>query len=122
MATEISSSAQETYTIKGNPYGITEENDGPTDLIINSTEGLKAVERFFEVPLDYSNPSGEKIVVFARQTIPLNKAKTKEEEEKLQFGTLCTISTKRSQLNSISYSGVSARRANPICLQKRSIT
>ncbi|KAF5355197.1 hypothetical protein D9756_005673 [Leucocoprinus leucothites] len=64
MATEINKGDQETYTIK---------------------EGLKVVERFFEVPLDYSNPSGEKIVVFTRQTIPTSKAKTIEDQEKLPF-------------------------------------
>ncbi|KAK1217229.1 hypothetical protein PQX77_020119 [Marasmius sp. AFHP31] len=48
-------------------------------------EGLKVIERFFEVPLDHSNPSGEKIRVFARNLVPRTKAKTKEEEEKLPY-------------------------------------
>jgi hypothetical protein len=50
------------------------------------------VERFFQVPLDYSNPSGEKIVIFARQSIPISKAKTKADEEKLPFGAKSTTS------------------------------
>ncbi|KAF9444053.1 alpha/beta-hydrolase [Macrolepiota fuliginosa MF-IS2] len=64
MANEINSGDQETYTLK---------------------EGLKVIDRFFEVPLDYSRPTGEKIVVFGRHIIPTTKAKTKEEEEKLPF-------------------------------------
>uniref|UniRef100_A0A0W0FIZ2 Putative alpha/beta-hydrolase n=1 Tax=Moniliophthora roreri TaxID=221103 RepID=A0A0W0FIZ2_MONRR len=48
-------------------------------------EGIKVIERFFEVPLDHDNPSGEKIRVFARNMIPRSKAKTKEEEDKLPF-------------------------------------
>ncbi|KAG2015299.1 proline iminopeptidase [Coprinopsis cinerea AmutBmut pab1-1] len=48
-------------------------------------DGLKIVERFFDLPLDYSNPDGTKIRVFARQSIPLDKAKTPEEEDKLPF-------------------------------------
>lgn len=47
------------------------------------TEGLRVIERFFRVPLDYSDPSGEKITVFARQTIPTSKARTSEEQEEL---------------------------------------
>lgn len=62
MATELNPNGQETYTIK---------------------EGLRVIERFFRVPLDYSNPSGEKIMVFTRQTIPISKARTSEEQEKL---------------------------------------
>ncbi len=53
--------------------------------MITPTEGVKVIERFFQVPLDYSNPTGEKIVVFARHMIPLSKAKTKEDEAKLPF-------------------------------------
>ncbi|KAJ7032784.1 alpha/beta-hydrolase [Mycena alexandri] len=48
-------------------------------------DGVKVVERFFDLPLDYANPTGEKIRVFARHLIPKNKAKTVEEEEKLPF-------------------------------------
>jgi len=50
------------------------------------------IERFFRVPLDYSDPSGEKITVFARQTIPINKAKTSEEQEKLPISA-CILFT-----------------------------
>jgi len=56
------------------------------------TEGLRVIERFFRVPLDYSDPSGEKITVFARQTIPINKAKTSEEQEKLPISA-CIVFT-----------------------------
>ena len=48
-------------------------------------DGLKVVERFFNVPLDHSDPQGEKIRVFARHIIPKSKAKTEEEERKLPF-------------------------------------
>ncbi|KAH6910279.1 alpha/beta-hydrolase [Coprinopsis sp. MPI-PUGE-AT-0042] len=56
--------SQETYTIKG---------------------GLKIVEHFFDLPLDYADPDGQKIRVFARQSIPTEKAETPEEEAKLPF-------------------------------------
>ncbi|KZT18642.1 alpha/beta-hydrolase [Neolentinus lepideus HHB14362 ss-1] len=48
-------------------------------------EGLKVVERFFELPLDYAQPDGKKIQVFARNMIPKAKAKTPEEEAKLPY-------------------------------------
>ncbi|KAF7362341.1 Alpha/beta-hydrolase [Mycena venus] len=48
-------------------------------------DGVKVIERFFNVPLDYANPEGEKIRVFARHLIPKNKAKTVEEENKLPY-------------------------------------
>ncbi|KAF9012557.1 alpha/beta-hydrolase [Cyathus striatus] len=48
-------------------------------------EGLKVIERFYSLPLDYGNPSGEKITVFARHIIPKGKAKTEENEKKLPF-------------------------------------
>jgi len=54
------------------------------------SEGLRVIERFFRVPLDYSDPSGEKITVFARQTIPISKTKTSEEQEKLPISA-CTL-------------------------------
>lgn len=43
------------------------------------------IERFFILPLDYSKPTGPTVRVFARNLIPLDKAKTKEEEEKLPY-------------------------------------
>ncbi|PBK86960.1 alpha/beta-hydrolase [Armillaria gallica] len=48
-------------------------------------EGIKVIERFFDLPLDYSNPQGEKIRVFARNLIPKSKAKTAKEEEELPY-------------------------------------
>jgi len=51
------------------------------------------IERFFRVPLDYSNPSGEKIMVFTRQTIPISKARTSEEQEKLPIGVYPLLTT-----------------------------
>ncbi|KAJ6577609.1 alpha/beta-hydrolase [Mycena capillaripes] len=48
-------------------------------------DGIKVIERFFDLPLDYADPSGEKIRVFARNLIPKSKAKTVEEEEKLPY-------------------------------------
>ncbi|KAJ7257038.1 alpha/beta-hydrolase [Mycena rebaudengoi] len=49
------------------------------------TGSVKVVERFFTLPLDYSNPQGEKIRIFARNLIPTQKAKTAEEQEKLPY-------------------------------------
>ncbi|KAJ3504026.1 hypothetical protein NLJ89_g8156 [Agrocybe chaxingu] len=51
----------------------------------DTKDGLKVIERFFTVPLDYSKPEGEKIRVFARSVIPKAKAKTAEEEAKLPY-------------------------------------
>ncbi|KAE9393748.1 hypothetical protein BT96DRAFT_828773, partial [Gymnopus androsaceus JB14] len=49
---------------------------------------IKVVECFFDLPLDYSDPSGEKIRVFTRNLIPKNKAKTKKEEKDLPYREL----------------------------------
>ena len=48
-------------------------------------DGLKVIERFFNVPLDHAKPEGEKIRIFARHIIPKDKAKTLEDEGKLPF-------------------------------------
>ena len=48
-------------------------------------DGLKVIERFFNVPLDHAKPEGEKIRIFARHIIPKDKAKTPEEEAKLPY-------------------------------------
>ena len=52
---------------------------------------MKIIERFFNLPLDYSNPNGEKIRVFARHVIPKSKAKTLEDEAKLPFRKPCFV-------------------------------
>ncbi|KAK0212372.1 alpha/beta-hydrolase [Desarmillaria ectypa] len=54
-------------------------------------EGIKVIERFFDLPLDYSNPDGEKIRVFARNLIPKSKAKTAKEEEELPYPSSCVF-------------------------------
>ncbi|KAJ6632532.1 hypothetical protein B0H10DRAFT_2206887 [Mycena sp. CBHHK59/15] len=64
MNAESSSEILESYTNKG---------------------GIKVIERLFNLPFDYANPSGEKIRVFARSLISKNKAKTFEEEDKLPY-------------------------------------
>jgi hypothetical protein len=46
---------------------------------------IKVVERFFDLPLDYAEPDGQKIRVFARNLIPKDKAKTPEDEAKLPY-------------------------------------
>jgi len=51
----------------------------------SNKEQIKVVERYFDLPLDYTNPSGEKIRVFARNLIPKNKAKTEKEEKALPY-------------------------------------
>ncbi|KAF5355455.1 hypothetical protein D9758_006295 [Tetrapyrgos nigripes] len=48
-------------------------------------EDIKVIERFFDLPLDHANPSGEKIRVFARNLIPRKKAKSQREEEELPY-------------------------------------
>ncbi|KZP02171.1 hypothetical protein FIBSPDRAFT_114218 [Athelia psychrophila] len=47
--------------------------------------GIKVIERFFDLPLDYAKPDGRKIRVFARNLVPTEKAKTPEEEAKLPY-------------------------------------
>ncbi|KIM36748.1 hypothetical protein M413DRAFT_31379 [Hebeloma cylindrosporum] len=62
--------------------------NGPTARDLETyiiKDGLKVIERFFNVPLDHAKPDGEKIRIFARHVIPKDKAKTLEEEEKLPF-------------------------------------
>ncbi|KAF7297951.1 Alpha beta-hydrolase [Mycena chlorophos] len=58
--------------------------NGDLETYVNK-EGIKVIERFFDLPLDYSNPTGEKIRVFARNLIPRSKAKTLADEEKLPY-------------------------------------
>ncbi|KIK61165.1 hypothetical protein GYMLUDRAFT_43246 [Collybiopsis luxurians FD-317 M1] len=53
--------------------------------IYSNKDQIKVIERFFDLPLDYNNPSGEKIRVFARNLIPKNKAKTEKEEKDLPY-------------------------------------
>lgn len=55
-------------------------------------DGLKVIERFFNLPLDYSNENGEKIRVFARHIIPKSEAKTLEDEAKLPYRKPCDLS------------------------------
>lgn len=55
--------------------------------IDGGADDIKVVERFFELPLDYSDANGVKIQVFARKLIPKNKAKTEEDEEELPYCT-----------------------------------
>lgn len=74
----------EVYIIKG--WTIIEH--GPlkaTTLTATGIGDIKVVDRFFNLPLDYTHPNGEKIRVFARTLIPINKAKTKEEEDRLPY-------------------------------------
>ena len=49
------------------------------------TDGIKVIERFFTVPLDYSTPDEQKIKIFARNLVPLKKAATPEAEAKLPY-------------------------------------
>ncbi|KAF7376199.1 Alpha beta-hydrolase [Mycena sanguinolenta] len=60
-------------------------------------DGIKVIERFFNLPLDYANPTGEKIRVFARHLIPVKKAKTEEEEAKLPYSELFCCTCKAAQ-------------------------
>jgi len=76
----------ETYSIKGANISV----PVPTAIVkfscsTSPLDGLKVIERFFNVPLDYAKPEGNKIRVFARHIIPKDKAKTLEEEAKLPF-------------------------------------
>ncbi|KAF8161478.1 alpha/beta-hydrolase [Crassisporium funariophilum] len=74
----------ESYNIKGMPRRL-DVSLADHDTTVITPDGLKVVERFFNLPLDYSKPDGEKIRVFARHIIPKSKAKTPEEEAKLPF-------------------------------------
>lgn len=58
----------------------------------NAVEGIKVVDRFFTVPLDYSNPDGATIRVFARNLVPAGKesGEAKEKKNDLPF---CQSST-----------------------------
>ena len=78
----------ESYSVKGFFYTIFCQQ-----LVNNRHEidGLKIFERFFTLPLDYSNANGEKIRVFARHIIPKSKAKTLEDEAKLPFRKPCLV-------------------------------
>ncbi|KAF5384481.1 hypothetical protein D9757_006453 [Collybiopsis confluens] len=51
----------------------------------SNKDQIKVIERFFELPLDYNDPNGETIRVFARNLIPKNKAKTEKEENDLPY-------------------------------------
>lgn len=53
---------------------------------------IKIIERFFELPLDYANPDGQKIQIFARNMVPLDKAKTSEQEANLPYCKLSFFS------------------------------
>ncbi|KAG6919040.1 hypothetical protein DXG01_009750 [Tephrocybe rancida] len=46
---------------------------------------IKVIERFFDLPLDYSDPDGKTIRVFARNMVPLEKARALEEEAELPY-------------------------------------
>ncbi|TFK51612.1 alpha/beta-hydrolase [Heliocybe sulcata] len=59
--------------------------DGQTTETYVIKEGVKVVERFFQLPLDYAKPDGKKIQVFARHMIPKWKAKTSKEEDELPY-------------------------------------
>ena len=54
---------------------------------MNALDGIKVIERFFDVPLDYAYPESNKIRVFARNMIPLKKLKSKEKECDLPYSS-----------------------------------
>ncbi|KAF9218570.1 alpha/beta-hydrolase [Gyrodon lividus] len=47
--------------------------------------GIRVVERFFNVPLDYGNPQGKHIRIYARNLVPLEKTKEPPEQSKLPY-------------------------------------
>lgn len=59
-------------------------NSGEPTILFDK-DGIKVIERFFSVPLDYSKPEGEKITIFARNLIPLREASTPEKEANLPY-------------------------------------
>lgn len=74
----------ETYILKGTD--VVEVGDSiPLTVFMRTSDGLKVVEHFFDLPLDYSNPQDQTIRVFARVTFPSEKAKTEEEEDNLPY-------------------------------------
>ncbi|KAJ3980788.1 alpha/beta-hydrolase [Lentinula detonsa] len=77
---------------RGRPFTTTPSETKPLSLqptmnleTYHNKEQIKVIERFFDLPLDYNDPSGEKIRVFARNLVPKNKAKTEEEEKDLPY-------------------------------------
>lgn len=52
---------------------------------LGSVDGIKVIERFYSLPLDYARPEGNKIRIFARNLVPVDKAKTPEEETNLPY-------------------------------------
>jgi len=86
MSTSASNKDLETYSIKGPIFAVhLLKCEWVLMTRIANIDGLKVIERFFDLPLDYSKPDGETIRVFARHMIPKDKAKTKEAEDKLPF-------------------------------------
>lgn len=71
----------ETYIVKGGRFCIRHK----VLELMSILDGIKVVERFFTVPLDYDEPSGDKIRVFARSLIPLSKANQDEKEKDLPY-------------------------------------
>lgn len=53
---------------------------------IVATGGYKIVDRWFNVPLDYSSPTSETIVVFARSAIPNKSNDDGESGAKMPYG------------------------------------
>ncbi|KAL1746303.1 Alpha/Beta hydrolase protein [Schizophyllum fasciatum] len=49
------------------------------------TDGLKVIERYFNVPLNYANPEGPKIRVFARNMLTIDSGKTLENQAALPY-------------------------------------
>ncbi|TRM58589.1 Alpha/Beta hydrolase protein [Schizophyllum amplum] len=64
------------------PASTVREDDSETYII---SDGVKVVERYFTLPLDYACPEGPKIRVFARNMMSAEKAKTAEEQAELPY-------------------------------------
>ena len=90
--TAFSADELESYTIKG---AFCIRGRVPGSWLIEGTGDLKIVERFFHLPLDYNNPDGEKIQVFAREAFLKEKATTPEDEAKLPVRECTFLSLKR---------------------------
>jgi hypothetical protein len=92
----------ETY-IKGMDF------ECPSFTLTPATDNVKVIERFFSVPLDYAQPDGPTIRVFARNLIPKDKAKTPEEEAKLPYRECRTTDALVRRQKLIPSSGISPR-------------
>ncbi|KAF7315974.1 Proline iminopeptidase [Mycena indigotica] len=70
--------AAETYTLLGRSNAAFRSR-AETHTIDGGS--VKVIERFFELPLDYANPDGPKLRIFARNLVPTKKSQNDEQTQ-----------------------------------------